>query len=258
MTSTRHQGPLTESEQKWYSAFEHKLKSLQGNAGFQTAFLDPIQQELAAKLLKEHSHLASLAYGGYPGAERVRLRIFPASQPGILPEVACLLVSPAATDAGLGHRDYLGAVLGLGLRRDQVGDIVMLPDGRAAVMVDQSKTDFICAQLTRVGQMPVECLPANPAALPLLGGEGKEISGTVTGLRLDAVMALGFGISRSRAVLLIKGGLVKVNWRPVDTPAYQLREGDLISLQGRGRLELLAVAGETRKGRLRLNLKKYS
>ena len=71
-------------------------------------------------------------------------------------------------------------------------------------------------------------------------------------------MALGFGISRSRAVLLIKGGLVKVNWRPVDTPAYQLREGDLISLQGRGRLELLAVAGETRKGRLRLNLKKYS
>ena len=172
--------------------------------------------------------------------------------------MACLSVSPTAAAAGLGHRDYLGAVLGLGLRRDQVGDIVMLPDGRAAVMVDRSKADFICAQLTRVAHLPVECVSVDAAELPLPTGAGKEITGTVAGLRLDAVLALGFGLSRSRAVLLIKGALVKVNWRPVDTPSYQLREGDLISLQGRGRLELLSVAGETRKGRLRLILKKYS
>lgn len=86
----------------------------------------------------------------------------------------------------------------------------------------------------------------------------KEISGTVAALRLDAVMALGFGLSRARAVLLVKGGLVQVNRRPVETPSYRLNQGDLISVRGRGSLELTALTGESRKGRQGLKLKKFN
>ncbi len=86
----------------------------------------------------------------------------------------------------------------------------------------------------------------------------KEISGTVATLRLDAVMALGFGLSRARAVALIKGGLIQVNGRPVDTPSCRLNQGDLISFSGRGDLEISALTGESRKGRQCLKLKKFN
>lgn len=89
-------------------------------------------------------------------------------------------------------------------------------------------------------------------------GAGKEIAGTVATLRLDAVMALGFSLSRSRAVLLIKGGLVGVNGSSVETPAHRLKEGDLISVEKRGRLELAALEGESRKGRCRVKLYKFA
>ncbi|MEW5785899.1 MAG: YlmH/Sll1252 family protein [Bacillota bacterium] len=258
MPIPRRPGPLTESEKKWRQALIRKVESLSGKEAFQTAFLDPLQLEIAAALLRDYPHLSTTVFGGYSGAERVRLRVSPAAQQGILPEVACLMVSGPAGDARLSHRDFLGSVLGLGLRRDQVGDIVLLPDGKAIIMLDQSKAAFICAQLVQVANLPVECFTVDAANLPLPAEEGKAISGTVASMRLDAVLAIGFGLSRSRVVLLIKGGLVKVNWRFVDSPAFHLQEGDLVSLQGRGRLEIEAVTGETRKGRMRLALKKYS
>ncbi len=85
----------------------------------------------------------------------------------------------------------------------------------------------------------------------------REIAGTVAALRLDAVLALGFGLSRSRAVLLVKGGLVAVNGSPVETPSRRLKEGDRLSVEGRGSLEIAALTGESRKGRQRIKLYKF-
>ncbi|HHW74058.1 MAG TPA: hypothetical protein GX744_02245 [Firmicutes bacterium] len=100
----------------------------------------------------------------------------------------------------------------------------------------------------------------NPAPGDAVPGAGtkKEIAGTVAALRLDAVMALGFNLSRSRAVLLIKGGLAEVNGHRVETPGYRLKQGDLVSLQRRGSLELAALEGKSRKGRCRVKLYKFT
>lgn len=84
------------------------------------------------------------------------------------------------------------------------------------------------------------------------------ISGTVATLRLDAVLALGFGLSRSRAVVLVKGGLVEVNGRTMENPSRRLEQGDLITLRERGRLEIAVLTGESRKGRQGLKLKKFN
>lgn len=86
----------------------------------------------------------------------------------------------------------------------------------------------------------------------------KEIRGTVAALRLDAVLALGLNLSRSRAVLLVKGGLVEVNGRLVETPARKLKLGDLVTVERRGRLEIAALEGESRKGRSRVKLNKLT
>ena len=86
----------------------------------------------------------------------------------------------------------------------------------------------------------------------------KVMNGTVATLRLDAVLALGFGLSRSRAVALVKGGLVEVNGCTVESPSRRLEQGDLIGLRERGRLEIAALTGESRKGRQCLKLKKFN
>lgn len=257
MNRSRLRGPLTDAEKKWRTEFSRKVQSI-GSKGLQTHFLDPLQLELAQAVLQELPELSYTVFGGYPAAERACLRVFPAEQHGSLPEVAALLVKGSFDEDRLSHRDFLGAVLGLGLRRDQVGDILLTGRGKAVIIVVESKAELICSQLNQVGSVAVQCSLADADQLPLPADGGKEINGTVASVRLDAVLSLGFGLSRSRAAILIKGGLSKVNWRPIDSPSYQLQEGDIISLQGRGRLELISLEGETRKGRKRLKFKKIS
>jgi RNA-binding protein YlmH len=148
--------------------------------------------------------------------------------------------------------------MAIGLRRDQIGDIILLGDTEAAVIVGESKAAFIMAGLTQAGRTPVSCEVVEPENLELAKDEGREVKGTVASLRVDAILSLGFGISRSRIVLLVKGGLVRVNWRPISSPSHQLEQGDQVSLKGRGRILVEIVEGETRKGRMRVKLKKYS
>ncbi len=249
---------LTEEEKRWQQHFERKLDKVAGNRTYTTAFLDPRQLELAEKVLRQKNDLSYTLYGGCPDAERNVIHVFPAQLQGGLPPVTAVKVEWPGDKESLGHRDLLGAVLGLGLKRDQVGDIVIMAEGRAAVMVLQSKADFVCANLTAAGRVPVDCAVVEPDRLALGGKKGREIKGTVASLRVDSLLSLGFGLSRSRVVRLIKGGLVVVNWRPISSPSLQVEEGDLISLRGRGRLVLDRVEGESRKGRIRLKLKKYS
>ncbi len=253
-----NKSPLTEGEKQWLQHFQRKLEELRGVKTFSTSFLDPRQLELAEAALRQRSDLAYTVYGGYPEAERNALYVYPAQQQSALPSITAVMVNWAGDDGELSHRDLLGAVLALGLRRDQVGDIIMLQDGGAAILVTGSKVEYVCANLTQVGHLTVSCALAEPEQLPLAKDDGKEIKGTVASMRVDALLSLGFGISRSRIVLLVKGGVVRVNWRPIKSPSVLLKEGDQVSLKGRGRLLITAVEGETRKGRIRVKLKKYS
>ncbi len=249
--------PLSEAEKQWLQNFEHKLEQVAANRSYSTAFLDPRQLELAEAVLRRNPAVAYTVYGGYPQAERNIMHVFPAERPGSLPVVEAVLVEWTSRDEP-GHRDLLGAVMALGLRRDQIGDVVILENQQAAIFVEETKAPYIMANLNRAGRVDLQVRTVNPTELPLPQDDSKEIKGTVASLRLDAVLSLGFGISRSRVVRLIKGGLVRVNWRPVDSPSYQNSKGDQISLKGRGRLVVEAVEGETRKGRIRLILKKYA
>jgi RNA-binding protein YlmH len=247
---------LSDSEKQWLQNFERKLDELHSGETYNTAFLDPRQLELAEATLKKMPAYSYTVYGGHPAAERNVLRIFPAQHQPTLPSLEAIKVSWADSDE-IGHRDLLGAVMALGLRRDQVGDIIVLGDTEAAVIVGETRGDYIMAGLTQAGRTPVSCEVVEPESLELAKDDGRQIKGTVASLRVDAILSLGFGISRSRVVLLVKGGLVRVNWRPISSPSHQLSEGDQVSLKGRGRILVESVEGETRKGRMRVKLKKY-
>ncbi len=111
---------------------------------------------------------------------------------------------------------------------------------------------------TAAGKEPGGAGAAAPSAGEAAAAGVKVLSGTVAALRLDAVLALGFGLSRSRAVTLVKGGLVEVNGRMVESPARRLEPGDRIALQDRGCVEITALTGQSRKGRQGLKLKKFN
>ncbi len=259
MTSGRWCDPPSGGEKRWRERFARRVDALGPGRVYDTPFLDPLELDLARGVLRERPQLASAFYGGYPEAERVRLRVFPREQHDGPPPVQALQVTGSSGPPELSPRDILGTLFGLGLKRDQVGDVFLLPDaGEAAAMVLPDKAGYICARLVAIGSHAVRCAAVDGAALPLPALCKREIGGTVASMRLDAVLALGFSLSRSRAADLVKGGLARVNWRTVESPARPIRPGDTIALSGRGRLEVVSLGGETRKGRLRLTLKKIN
>ncbi len=249
----------SKQEEDWLRNFDRKLDYLEDNqTSFNSSFLDPRQLELAEKAIGKRQALSYTVFGGYPDAERNMIYIFPAHQASSLPGLSIILIEWSTHEPDISQRDILGSIMSLGLKRDQVGDIVVTDDHSAFVMIEESKAFHICSNLTRAGAVSLKCSIVDSSKIKVIHDKGKEIKGTVASLRIDSVLSLGFGVPRSRVVLLVKNGLTRVNWRAITSPSFILKEGDQISLKGKGRLVITSVEGETRKGRTRLKLKKYS
>ncbi len=221
-------------------------------------FLDPRQQRLAETALRELEEVTHYTFGGYPGAERVRLalmpRYFKKEEPDM--DLAFLRLRGGFSEGEVSHRDVLGALLALGLKRELLGDI-LVAGGEAAVVAAGEAAACIRSSLRQVGPFEVTVAEMGPEEFTPPPARTKEIRGTVASLRLDAVASLGYSVSRTRIAAVIKAEQVKVNWQPVKSPAAAVKEGDIISIAGRGRLEVERVGQVSRKGRLHLVVKKY-
>jgi len=224
-----------------------------------TEFYDPYQQNLISPVLSEARGIRFLWAGGYEQAERRRLVLFPDYMDAreINDGLQVLSVRGNFKFKSLSHRDFLGAVMGLGIKRDKVGDIVVTPHG-CQVIVDRTVAGYIVRNLTKVHRVSVKVEEMTKEALKLPDDNVKEVFATVPSLRLDAVAASGFGISRSKMADIIKAERVRVNWMVVSDCSYNIREGDKISIRGKGRVEVHKVRGETKKGRLSLVLRRYN
>lgn len=251
---------MTEAEILWQEGFLTRLQSLEGDQDYQTEFLDPGQLRIAEEALRKYSHLGYTAYGGYGTARRVCLNIFPAQREGGLPPVTAVKID--LTAAGKGTRiapdQVRGEILRLGILWEELGDLVSLSEKELVFFTLERAARAICRRFTAIGDTPVQCSEVEPAKLLLPAQRCRQVRGSVASLRLDAIISLGFGLSRSRAALVTKRGLVKVNWRAVASPATRLEEGDRILFAGRGELVVDAVTGKTRKGRRALTLTKFS
>lgn len=231
-----------------------------------TDFFDPRERELCREVLHYLPEAKALSFGGYRGAERQRMVIIPAFYlaEAVEPPLAYLAIRPAAKEGklvlgGTGslftHRDVLGSILGLGLKRGKIGDLLLAAEEAQAVVAEEVG-DFILTNLTKVGSLSVMVEAIDPEQLNTPVERVKEIKSTVASLRLDAVAGLGYGVSRSRMAREIKMARVKVNWRPVTEPDYKVAVGDVLSIRGRGRVVVAEVGGETKKGRLVIKLKR--
>ncbi|HAA34452.1 MAG TPA: RNA-binding protein [Firmicutes bacterium] len=247
------------TEKKWAARFQSLLEKVEElNVEQWTPFVDPRQQQIARDLLHRFPGIQCSFFGGYPEAERVRIGLRPLSLPGGIEgeAVGCLSVRGNYPEGVLTHRDFLGALMGLGIKREMVGDIIYRGGEKAFIFLVKDLLPFVKANLQSAGRYALEVEEIEPEALTseFAPRRVKEIRGTVASMRLDAVAGLGFGISRSKIAPLIKGEQVKVNYQLVKQPSRPVKEGDVISMAGRGRIEVVEKKGESRKGRTHLLL----
>ena len=155
----------------------------------------------------------------------------------------------------IGHRDILGALMGLGIERETLGDIAMLKEG-ALLFVHEDMADYVAANLESCGRVKVRVSPCGEEVAPP-EPEGTLLYRTVPSQRLDAVLAATCDLSRQKAQEMIRAELVKVD-HAVETRAdARLEAGSLVSARGLGRFRVQEVAGLTRKGRVGLRLFVY-
>ena len=224
-----------------------------GVAAF-TRFLEPSAEADALAAARE-SGVCAAFFGGYEGAER-RVCAFFADDPPEKWPVRALLLAWNARFGDAGHRDLLGAAMGLGLERDALGDVCMgLDPGTAYLFCLDDVAEYVCSALDAAGRTPLRASPAAEARVA--PPEGTRFRATVQALRLDAVLAAGFRLSRAEAQRLVRAGLVKRNHAPELRPDVRVDAGDLISARGHGRLRVDEIQGETRKGRVGLALFRY-
>ena len=203
-----------------------------------TDFLNPGEKKLLLDLLHFIGEIKVMTFGGYHQAERVRLVLMPVFflPEAVIPPLAYLEVkSKSKKDFHPAHRDLLGSLIGLGIKREKVGDILPA-DGGAQVILAKEVEEYALTHLSRVGTVPVEVAPVDPEQLNIQPQRVKEVKTTVASLRLDAVAGAGFGVSRTKMAREIKAERVKVNWKVVSAPDYQVGLADTISIRGRGRV----------------------
>ncbi|SDY75416.1 RNA-binding protein YlmH, contains S4-like domain [Evansella caseinilytica] len=221
-----------------------------------TDFLDPRQRTIVRSLIGKQEDVNCDFNGGAEQAERKRCLLFPAY---FVPErsdfeTAVFEMQYPSKFVKLEHRNILGALMNIGLKREKFGDI--LSDGsRFQVIVAEEVADFVQWNLTSVGKANVSLHHVSDEK-DVLHVESDTLlqQVTVSSLRLDAIVAEAHHLSRSKAKPLIESGLVKVNWKVISDPGFQLQESDVISVRGKGRCELKSNEGNTKKGKWRITL----
>lgn len=197
-------------------------------------------------------------YGGYEPAERQMVAFLPdALYYDYQYPISVLRISPANRKFAeeLSHRDFLGGILHLGIERSCLGDL-LVEDSVCYVFVTDTMADFICEQLTRIRHTVVKTEKIDGESFsftPRL----ETVKGTVASVRLDTVLSVAFPLSRSRMTGLVEGGKVFVNGKLITSNGYRLKEGDIISVRGMGKLVYQGVLSETKKGRQYIQVGKY-
>ena len=232
-----------------------------------SSFLTPREQHI----LKTRSTRSAqpLFCGGYPEAERARALFMPAYMRDLDDDVREALLQEALQEAvvpllvkgsgfhALSHRDFLGAVLHLGIERDAIGDLCAASEHACILFCDRVMATFLKESLLRVAG---DAVTVSEAMLPPDFNGGRSflpLTDTVASPRADAVVAALCNLSRERAQALFARELVQMNYEPLEKYDREVPEGAVLTIRGYGKFIIRALSDKTKKGRYRLLAEKY-
>ncbi len=248
---------MTDFDEKAFAARIEDMAELSERRGMVfTHFLNERQQFLAESVLKKLKCENYCFSGGAENADRKMLCVF---SEYCRPEnsdfpMSCITFR-FKPSYKLSHRDFLGALTSLNLKREAVGDI-LTGDGIAQVFVIDSVKQTVLDEIRKIGSVGVEVSSDEPLLLDKTQSY-REIKGTAASMRLDCIAGLALGISRSKAAAVISSGAAEVNYRPVTDTSFILKEGDIFSVRKYGKFRIEEISGVSKKGRIHINVLKY-
>ena len=224
-----------------------------------TGFLGLGEQEVFWQEEPKLRYAGCMLYGGCENADRVMVRFGDAGKLGYdVPfPIVCIHIRPLASKFAddLSHRDFLGALMNLGIDRSTLGDI-KAGEKQAYLFCQESVGEFICESLCQVRHTNVKCSPAENVE-NLVREEPEIVSIQVQSLRADGVLAKIYNISREKSLELFRGGKVFVNGRLCENNSRSLKGGDVVNARGYGKFRLKEECRETRKGKLAIEAAVY-
>lgn len=219
-------------------------------------FLDERQGEMAEKIAKGLRFDQYMLWGGYSSAQRVVFGAFPERQQPDRDSFPVLpLYNAFRKEDPLSHRDFLGTLMAQGINREAVGDI-LVEEGRCVLFVRTEISEYVTAQLHKVGGVGIRFVEGSLSELPQ--GRGfVEISDTVASPRLDCIVASVAHLSREKSETLIRNGSVALNYEVILSGSKKVAPEDILSIRGFGKYRVDQIGPPTKKGRLRLLAKRY-
>lgn len=194
-------------------------------------------------------------FGGYDEAER-NIVIIGEGQRNDSTQIGAVRVTKKKGSDKLTHRDYLGSILALGIRREKIGDILVTADG-ADIICKHEMIQFVISNLTRIGRAEVKTEKMDLQLLEMSKSNGTQLFDTVASMRFDNVVSSMFRIGRKEAALSIERGLAFINDMGCEKVDKEIKKGDKITLRGRGKGYLEDVGGLSKKNRIKIHMTVY-
>jgi RNA-binding protein YlmH len=218
-----------------------------------TSFLTPREQNIMMSIIGLKGQLGVKFNGGLENTERKRGIIYPEYLP--VDESDFMLtffeVKYPTKFHAIDHRDVLGSLMALGLKREKFGDI-LIKDNRIQLVVASEIASYIKLQIKQIGKSPVDIYEIDKKDLIETGNEWIEKKGTISSNRLDVVLSEVYNLSRQKSQDFIRSKNVQVNYKIIEKQDYLVENDDLISLRKHGRVKILSICEKTAKDRLRV------
>lgn len=218
-----------------------------------TDFMDPYERLLARSILNRFSDINYKDFGGTSNAERKVICIYPHYFDEKDVSFNLVYLRLKGEIEGLIHKNFLGALLNLGIKRAKTGDIQIHED-HVDIILKSEISNYIIQNLDRVGNKKVSISSIEKEDLAEPQIKYKEISKFIPSMRIDSFLSSAYNISRQDSINIIKFGNVKVNWEEINKPSRELEVGDIISTRGYGRAIIKSIDGFSKKGRLHITV----
>lgn len=225
-----------------------------------SGFLTPAELAVFYEKQADFSFISSSCFGGTPDCERQMIQFGSEEEfgyPGVFP-IAVVLAEPLLEKFSdkLSHRDFLGALMNLGIERSVLGDILVKDGVRAYIFCQETIADYIMENLTKIKHTNIKTTLVDGMAEELKP-ELADLHVIVPAPRFDAVVAAAIHCSRSETLQLFRAKKVVRNGKTEERNSLVLKEGDIFSVRGYGKFQYVNAGSETRKGRVNVYLKKY-
>lgn len=224
-----------------------------------TDFLDMRQKQLLEKILKDMKIENYVAFGGYETAERTLIIIYPEKLEEVFKKEnfdynsifgSIRIILPNELKGMYSHRDYLGAIIKIGMKREKVGDIIVSKDGADIIVLKETEKYMKdgLKELTRFSKAELESIKIEE--LNIEEPKIQILNIIIPSMRMDSVVSEVIRTSRAKATGIIKEERVFVNHELVTKVSKELKENDLITVRGKGRFKIGRILNQTKKGNL--------